>query len=153
MNACDMSGFIISFDPVPLQISASKFQIRVHPQGLTFNTFFPFKENSNRWHFGSINILALDCHSVFREEWGGRRDLVEGEETVGGSSKMSYLQLLFTVAQLGTMHRPTIKWEMLVTLLFHFIAPEPFWFFSLWLSSSFSPGPLGAVTRTRRDYI
>lgn len=40
---------------------------------------------------------------------------MEGEETVGGSSKMSYPQLLFTVAQLGTMHRPTIKWEMLVT--------------------------------------
>ena len=34
---------------------------------------------------------------------------MEGEEIVGGSSKMSYPPLLFTVAQLGAMHRPTIK--------------------------------------------
>lgn len=82
-----MSDFIISFHLLPLQISASKFQSK-SPHGLPFNLFVPSKENCNHWHFGSINILALDCHSFFREERGGRRGLLGGEERVGCDSEM-----------------------------------------------------------------
>lgn len=110
MNDYNMSGFIVSFSLLPLQISASKFQSK-SPRGLPSNPFVPSKENCNHWHFGSINILALDCHSFFREERGGRRGLLGGEERVGCDSKRPYPPLLFTVAHRGTMRRPTRKVE------------------------------------------
>lgn len=62
-----------------LHLLQSKFRVRVHPHGLTFKPFVPFRDSCNHRHFGSVNFLALDPHSWSEKgeaRWKGKKGWV-----------------------------------------------------------------------------
>lgn len=109
MKVFSTSGFIISFNPLCLQISGSKFQSKSLRLWTAFHLFVPGRGNCNHWHCGPANTLVLDPHSSLAgsEEEGDARWKGKKEWIVTARHHTSCL--FFTEVHQHATHRPAIR--------------------------------------------